>query len=270
MTAFSIEMKHKNKLAIITGAAGGIGIAFANHLAARKYNLLLTDIHSRTLKKIQHDLQAQHKIRVQITALDLSNQKQTAAFSKKIKRISSIDMLVNCAGYGEGKLFHKERISDSLKMIHVHVISPVMLTHAVLKGMIKRKKGVIISVASMAAFLPAPGSSIYAGTKSFLNTFMESLHMEVEKHGIKIQSLCPGLTHTKFHSTLSEKGRNKKSFIHVPWMEAGEVVEYSLQCIDNNEVVCVPGFFNKSLKKLVPVVPRESFYKIAGNISRSA
>lgn len=259
-------MRQKNKSAIITGATGGIGISFARHLAAREYNLLLTDINENKLKTIQNELQLQYKIKIRIAPLDLTDQKKVSAFAKKIKRIASVEILVNCAGYGEGKLFHKERIEDALKMIQVHIVSPVVIMHAVLQGMIKRKSGSVISVASMAAFIPAPGSSIYAGTKSFLNTFMESIHMEVENYGIKIQSLCPGLTHTKFHTALTKKGGRKKSFIHIPWMEADEVVDYSLHCIDNDEVVCVPGFFNKSLKKLIPVLPRESFYRLTEKI----
>ena len=153
-------------------------------------------------------------------------------------------------------------------MIQVHISATIQLVHAVLPGMVKRKQGKIITVSSMSAFLPAPGNSIYAATKAFLNTFMESIHMEVHKYGLQVQSLCPGLTRTGFHKRLKKEGKRSRISKIVPWMEADEVVDQSLKCLEDGKVICIPGCFNKAVKKVIPALPRKSFYSLSEKIAQ--
>jgi short-subunit dehydrogenase len=174
---------------------------------------------------------------------------------------------VNCAGFGGGERFCDEKLEHQLKMIQVHIAATVQLVHAVLPGMVKRKKGNIITVSSLSAFIPSPGSSIYAATKSFLNSFMESIHMEVSKYGVKVQSLCPGLTHTEFHTRLKKEGKRSGLNRAIPFMEPDDVIEYSLKCLKKGKVVCIPGCFNKTIKKAIPIVPRKSFYALSKKVA---
>ena len=248
---------------IITGATGGIGSAFANHLAAQGYNLLLMCKYQHLLDLQAQKLQEKFSIKIDTIAGDLADKDKVDCIVKEIKQLEHIDYLINCAGYSENKQFSEENIDAVLQMIEVHVCSTVKFVHAVLPGMMKRKRGTIITVSSLAAFLPAPGSSIYSATKSFLNSFMESIHMEVHEYGIKVQSLCPGLTHTNFHA-------RSQSNIDTPcidlWMEADEVVRHSFHDLEDGNVISVPGFVNKSVKNTVPVLPRKFYYKLAEKI----
>lgn len=258
---------NKKEYALITGATGGMGRTFAAHLAAKKHNLILTDVSETDLIKISEELKKKYDVEVKTEAIDLTDNKQLSDFTKQIIKQDDIDMLVNCAGFGEGEMFYKEKIERQLRMIQVHITATVQLVHSVLPGMIKHRRGNIITVSSMAAFMPAPGSSIYAGTKSFLNTFMETIHMEVHKYGIRVQSLCPGLTRTGFHDKLEKEGKRSKISKAAPWMDVDKVVRLSFKCLERGKVVCVPGCINKVMKKAVPIIPRKSFYTLSEKIS---
>jgi hypothetical protein len=93
---------------------------------------------------------------------------------------------------------------------------------------------------------------------------MESLHMEVFEYGIKVQSLCPGLTRTEFHA-------GKQGPVDAPcidlWMEAKDVVRHSIGDLEKGNVISIPGYANRSVKRTVPVLPREIYYKIAEKIA---
>lgn len=260
-------MTSKRKLAVITGAIGGIGSAFARQLAARKYDLLLTDVDSISLHKISQELKIKHNIDVAAEAVDLSNENQLRSLTARLMQLENIEILVNCAGFGEGEMFYKEKLERQLKMIQVHITATVHLTHAILPKMVKNKSGKIITVSSISAFIPSPGSSIYAATKSFLNSFMESIHMEVSQYGIQVQSLCPGITRTGFHSKLEKEGKRSSLNKPVPKMETDEVVRLSLKCLSKGKVICVPGCFNKAIKKTIPLLPRKSFYSLSKQIA---
>ena len=254
------------KTAVITGATGGMGSEFAKQLAAKKYNLVLTDINQIKLGALAEKITGESKVSVETIQSNLSDKESITALCANLAERKNVDLLVNAAGYGEKTFFNNESADASLDMISVHVLATVQLVHAVLPAMLKRRKGAIIAVSSLASFIPAPGSSIYSATKSFLNSFMESLHMEVHHKGIQIQSLCPGLTHTGFHTAKDIARFEGIKGLNL-WMEANEVVETSLNHLGDGYVVCIPGFINKVIRKTIPNVPRKSYYRLAEKLS---
>lgn len=254
------------KTAVITGATGGMGSEFARQLVAKNYNLVLVDMNREKLDKLTNALPIGHNTSIETIMANLADHRSIANLSANLAERKRIDLLVNAAGYGEKTLFKDERIEASLDMISVHVLATVQLTHAVLPAMIRRKSGGIIAVSSLASFIPAPGSSIYSGTKSFINAFLESLHMEVHHKGLRVQSLCPGLTHTGFHTAQDIARFESIKGIDL-WMEADEVIRISLEHLDTEQVICIPGCVNKTIKNTVPVLPRKTFYKLVEKLS---
>lgn len=248
------------KTAVITGATGGMGSEFARQLAEKDYNLVLIDMSPEKLHALTNTLSAKQNITIEAIIANLADNSSIVNLAANLAGRKRIDLLVNAAGYGEKTLFKDERIEASLDMISVHVLATVQLIHAVLPAMLKRRKGGIIAVSSLASFIPAPGSTIYSATKSFINAFLESLHMEVHHKGLRVQSLCPGLTHTGFHTAQDIARFEKIKGIDL-WMEAEEVIRISLEQLDTEQVICIPGFINKTLKNAVPVLPRKAFYK---------
>jgi len=255
-------MTQDKKVAFITGVTGGIGRSFACHLAAQGYQLIISAYEQDLLEQTAEELRKQYHTEVTTILANLAVAEDIYKLADRLAGLEQVDMLVNCAGFGEKSLFYEEDISDVRKMISVHVSATVELVHAVLPLMIRQRNGSIITVSSLAAFIPAPGSSIYASTKAFLNAFMESIHMEVEEFGIKVQSLCPGLTNTGFHDgTEVERSIDIKGIDL--WMDADEVVMSSLEGLRKKEVICVPGCINQAIKNLSPAIPRRLYYALA-------
>ena len=264
-----MDMQLNTRLAVITGATGGLGKAYAQQLAAMGYDLLLSARQESRLAQLADELTLKYKVQVGYVAADLA---QTEGINKLIGRISmlqTVDMLVSNAGYGERAMFEDEAIDDVLNMISVHIHATVQLVHSVLPIMKKQNYGDIIAVSSLSAFVPAPGSSIYASTKTFLNTFMESLQMEVRKYGIRTQSLCPGLTHTQFHAG-SVEGSNMQLPGLDLWMDADEVVSKSLYHLGGGDVVYVPGFKNRFIRWFISKIPRSSYFALAERMAKKA
>ncbi|MCB0698456.1 MAG: SDR family oxidoreductase [Chitinophagales bacterium] len=258
-------MGNKNKLAIITGATGGFGYSYAKHYASSGYDLLLTARDTPKLNAISTELREKYNVAIETVSADLSLKKDIDMLANRFVSLERIDALINSAGYSERSLFLNEDMEQVESMLNVHIQSTITLVHAVLPVMIKQRGGTIITVSSLAAFAPAPGSSIYASSKALLNSFMQSVYMEVQQYNIKVQSLCPGLTHTGFHKGAGIESVSKGKRL---WMEADEVVRASFRALKKGKVIYVPGSMNKVIRMLTQFSPRRWYYFFAGRIAR--
>ena len=128
--------------------------------------------------------------------------------------------------------------------------------------MIRQGRGSIINVSSMGALLPIKRDAVYCGTKSFLNTFSESLYMEVRDKGIKVQALCPGFTRTDFHSKLNMNTGEREQMEKFKQLSPDEVAAYSLKSLKKNSVICIPGSRKRRTAKLISLLPRTLYYDI--------
>jgi short-subunit dehydrogenase len=113
-----------------------------------------------------------------------------------------LEFLVNNAGFGIQGLYFESHLEAQDKMHRLHIIAIEQLTHAALRGMVERRKGNIINVSSVAGFLATPYNTSYCATKAWINTFTEGIYLELKAtHSpVRIQSLCPGFTHSEFHT----------------------------------------------------------------------
>ncbi len=236
------------KRALITGASAGLGVEFARRLAAAGTDLVLTARRLDRLEELARELRARHGVKVEVVQADLSKDDGLARLERALTSDPALDLLVNNAGYGGKAGFVKAETADHLSMVRVHVDATVRLTKAALPGMIDRGRGAIINVASVAGFSPFSGA-MYSGTKAFLVMFSENLQGELRGKGlpIRVQALCPGMTHTEFHTVADiDKAIVPKPF----WMTAENVVRLSLRRLGRG-VVCVPGWHNKAIAFLM-------------------
>src|SRR4029453_1682106 len=128
-------------------------------------------------------------------------------------------------------------------MVELHIIPSGRLMRAALPGMIARRHGGIINVSSNAAFYPIPRNANYSATKAYLNVFTQAVHHELRGTGVRVQALCPGFTHTELQKTLTDDERRRiPEFL---WMMADDVVEASLDGLERDEVLSIPGMKNK-------------------------
>jgi len=113
-----------------------------------------------------------------------------------------VDVLVNDAGIGGHGRFAVERdLAADLAMIQLNVTSLVHLTGLLLPGMVERRRGGILNVASIAGYLPGPGQAVYNATKAFVKSFSQALTEETRGTGVRVTALCPGPVDTEFATT---------------------------------------------------------------------
>jgi short-subunit dehydrogenase len=172
-----------------------------------------------------------------------------------------VELLVNNAGFGlTGKFAALDR-SRQRAMIDLNVGALTELTHAVLPGMIERKSGAILNVASTAAFQPGPGMAVYFATKAYVLSFTEALHEEFRGRGIRVTALCPGPTATEFGSVAGLSDRFAK---YSP--PAADVVAAGLAALDKGKAIAIPGLTNKATAQSHRFFPRDWVRRIAGSL----
>ena len=231
--------------ALITGASSGIGAAFARQLARPGCRLILTARRKDRLQRLAAELERMGA-QVETLTADLGTESGIQAVEQKIRDEPGLDLLINNAGFGLHGPFAGVPEEQHAEMLRVHAEAPFRLTHAALQGMLARKKGAIINVSSAGAYRRSGRSVMYSATKSFLSMFSQSLHKGLRGTGVRIQALCPGYTHTEFHtareSMLKMKTENIPGFM---WMNASRVTAISLKALDRNQRLVVPGLIYK-------------------------
>lgn len=234
------SLERTRPLAVITGASAGIGKEFARQLAERGFDLLLVARDHERLKTLGAELAAAHGIEAEAWPADLSRDDMMRTLAERIARDERVLLLVNNAGFGtKGKLATRP-VAEQATMLELHVMAPMLLTRAVLPGMINRREGRIINVASVASFTASPGNVNYCATKAYERVFMEGLAMELQGTGVQVQALCPGFTHTEFHDRMQiDKSKGIPAWM---WLNADRVVRESLDaCFRDGPTVVIPG-----------------------------
>jgi len=236
-------------IALITGASSGIGAEFARQLANQNFDLILIARREEKLNELTRELKQKYEVNTEIIIADLSVISETERVVSRIEELDNLDILVNNAGFGINNSFFQIPHQFHVNMINVHFTGPVLLSHAAIPGMQKRKRGVIIFTASTAAINKSTMSVMYTSTKTAVTVFVELLRNRVKEKEIYIQALCPGFTYTEFHDTESMKGFQRDWFPKESWMDAKEVVSLSLKAIKTREVIFIPGEMNRKFSK---------------------
>lgn len=247
------------KVALVTGASAGLGVEFARQLSKRGYSLVLAARRKERLEELAKELGNARAV-----AIDLSKANAAAKLIADIEASGeTIDLLVNNAGFGLIGRFAELDAKRLQQMIDLNVGTLTDLCRAVAPGMIQRKSGGIINVASSAAFQPGPKMAVYFATKAFVLSLSEALHEELKPYGVKVSCLCPGPTRTEFGGIAGFGGN---SLFERVAMNAAEVVETGLKGLDANRAVVVAGWMNKVTATSTRFAPRSVVRKIAGAI----
>ena len=239
----------KPRLALITGPTSGIGAAFANLLAAEGVNLILVARNNLRLKQVSDELSSKHNIRCETIQADLSTPEGIKRVIARLSR-QDVDTLINNAGFGLNRDFHKATLEDQLALTTTLVVAPMQLTHAALHGMKQLGCGWIINVSSVAAYMTG---GTYCAAKAWLNTFSESLSEEVEDLNIKVHSVCPGFTRTEFHMRCNQDVSGVPNFM---WLDANKVASLAWRHVLRGKPLTVPSMQYKLLVALHRYAPR--------------
>jgi hypothetical protein len=222
---------------MVTGASSGIGEVFARKLANRGFRLILVARREDRLRELADELGPGNEV----IAADLSVAGDVARVEKAIVDCPRLELLVNNAGFGTRGRFWSSDLERQEEMHRVHVMATLRLTHAALRTMVPRKKGSVISVSSVAAFVTGPEAVSYCATKSWINAFTEGLDLELRsiRSPVQVQALCPGFTLTEFHDVVKVSRNSIPEWL---WLKADDVVECSLRSLDSRQWLVVPSW----------------------------
>lgn len=232
-------------LAVVTGGAGGIGLAISKQLYARGYHLVLIDKNQTSLKKLRDKLEATTYV------ADLTNENSLRRISSIISENENIELLVNNAGIGFRKEFTKELIARHSEVLMLNCLAPLYLTHAFLsKSRNYQRK--IINIVSSAAFQPLPYMSVYSATKAFMLNWSLSLSGESRdsNQSFGVLTVCPSGANTNFQSSAGVKtGKNEKL------LSPEKVASLVCEAHDKNLQFVIIGLSGKLMSLFSRIIP---------------
>jgi short-subunit dehydrogenase len=243
------------KTALITGASLGIGKVFAEKLAGLGYALILVSRQEALLVALADELKERYGVTIFVVALDLAAPGQAKCLYEHIQALNlEVDTLILNAGVGYAKSFALSPLERIEQVLYLNIVSLTELTHFFLPSMKEKKSGLIIPVASVAAYLPGPGLATYYASKSYVLSFSRALHEELRSHGIQVSVVCPGPTKTNFfqNADMDKRLIERRSFA---FMTAEAVVEKSWQAIQKGKTIVIPGWKNKLFVFLIRYTP---------------
>ena len=245
---------HPWRHALVTGASGGIGEAFARVLAAGGTDLVLVARRTELLESLAETIRSAHGVTVEVMAADLTVEEDVARVAARlVEPERPIDTLINNAGVGVNGRFSDIDLESHRRVIALNVEGVVALTHAALPLMTRRGRGWVINVSSLGGLAPGPMFAVYSATKAFINSLSDSLHEEVRRDGVVVTAICPGATATDFGTNAGSTADNLPSIL-IQSPEA--VARQSLAAAARGRSVKVTGVLNQISAGVTKVMPR--------------
>ncbi|HET9335477.1 MAG TPA: SDR family oxidoreductase [Sphingomicrobium sp.] len=236
-------------VALVTGASAGLGADFARQLSAKGKRLVLVARRKDRLDALCAELGNARAIELDLSAAGATDR----LMADLAGHDEHVELLINNAGFGLTGRFAELDGNRQRQMIDLNCGALVELAQAVISGMIERKSGAILNVASTAAFQPGPGMAVYFATKAFVLSFSEALHEEVKRHGVRVSALCPGPTATEFGEVAGFRASSPSSKLAAA---PAPVVAAGLSGLERNRAVVVPGLMNKATAQAHRFFPR--------------
>jgi short-subunit dehydrogenase len=227
--------------ALVTGASAGIGRALARALANRGHQLVLVSRDSARLEALAAALPCPRGASHQVLAADLATVSGCRAVERKLQdERHPVDLLVNNAGVTPPKPFPDNPVETEEAVLDLNVRAVLRLTHAALPGMVARRSGGVLNVASVAALGPGWLASTYPPSKSWILAFTESVgrSRHIRQAGVRMTAVLPGYTRTEFHSRAQISTENFPPWM---WLSADRVAETALRDLARGRTVSIPS-----------------------------
>ncbi|WP_328351063.1 3-oxoacyl-ACP reductase FabG [Streptomyces sp. NBC_00445] len=198
-------MSERDKVALVTGAGRGIGEAIADRLAAGGCSIAVCDLDTEAAAKVATGLTERYGVRAAGVGADISDSASVrAAVERVTAELGPVDILVNNAAVDVIARFTDSREADWDRIIAVNLRGTITMTRAVLDPMIERGGGRVIHIASDAGRVGSSGEAVYSATKGGVIAFGKTLAREIARHGITVNSVCPGPTDTALLGQVAE------------------------------------------------------------------
>lgn len=237
--------------ALITGASGGIGEAFARRLAELGKNLILVARSEGKLKGLAEELASEYGVRTHVVVADLARPDSAFALHAETERLGLVvDLLVNNAGYAKAGEFSQLAFEVQADMVRLNVNTLMELTRLYLPAMRQRKRGGVINLGSTASFQPVPYMAVYGASKAFVLSFSEAVAEEVAADGVTVMALCPGATATGFWETAGMWEGQRDSMVR-----PDKLVAEALDAFEQRRHFFVHGGLNKLAAIIARLTP---------------
>lgn len=244
--------------ALITGASAGIGAEFARQLTDYQGLILVARRRDR-LEALAEELRLTgYQGTVMVKLCDLRSYEARQALVESVKELP-IALLVNNAGFGFVGEFLSDTSQNLVDMVATNCQAPLHLTREILPGMLERRAGAVLNVASIAAFPSLPFMATYGATKALLVNWSVALREELRGRGVKVLALCPGPTESEFHLVAGVK----EKIAVVPAAPTPDVVARALDALDADKAVYITGMANQTLSEATRLLPRAWIARIA-------
>lgn len=247
-------MNSRIKYALVTGASSGIGWHISSELARRGYSIVAVSNQAKQLSELKVYLEAAFIVNVVTIDMDLIKQDSAYLIYNYCNDNNlEIEVLVNDAGiffFGEIAKTDFDRISA---MMALHIMTPVNLCRLFGTQMASKRKGFILNVSSITAVMPYPGISPYGPTKTFIRHFTRAFRTEMKLDNVSVTCLMPGATDTSLYDSA---GINTRLLKALGIMKSPEkVASAGVRALLTGRALCIPGFFNKIIVFLIPLIP---------------
>jgi len=249
-----------SKTALITGASGGIGYELALLLARDGFDCILVARSRDKLDELAARLESEFRVKTLVVARDLSKSTAVDEIYEEVSAASmSIDVLVNNAGFPVYGRFVDTDWQTELDMLQVNVVALTALTKLFVRGMVERRNGRILNLASTAAFVPGPLMAVYYASKAYVLSFSQALANELQGTGVTVTALAPGPTRTGFQKRgVMEDSRLVRGQI----ADAKSVAAAGYRGMMRGKTIVIPGFSNKLIPWVARVSPRGAVTRV--------
>ncbi len=243
----------QGKNAVITGASSGIGAAIARDLASRGCNVILAARREEKLLELKKEIEGTYQVSARVMRVDLTQPDAVDSLYQQTEGSGTqVDILVNNAGLAIFGYYPEVTWERERELYELNVIALTRLTRLFLTGMLARKSGCIMLVASIMGMMPVPSFSIYAGTKAFVVNYGKSLNYELRNTGVHVTVVSPGTTDSEF---FERAGQPVSYAENLTMMKSSAVARVAVNAMLNRRPIAVIGFaswFAVVLTKFLP------------------
>jgi 2-hydroxycyclohexanecarboxyl-CoA dehydrogenase len=197
-----------NRVAFVTGGAGGIGSEICRRLAAAGHRVAVADLGGSRSAAVAKEIEG-HPVELDVT--DPASIARAARDAASV--LGPIDVCVNCAGWDEPMPFLQTDDAFLRKVLEINIAGPMRVCRALLPGMVERKWGRVINIASDAGRVGSSNEAIYSGAKGGLIAFTKTVAREMARHGITANAVCPGPTATPLLDAFTGGGESGRKVI---------------------------------------------------------
>jgi uncharacterized protein len=239
---------------VVTGASSGIGEEIAREFARCGYRLVLVARRVDRLRELAEDLNGM----AHVLGADLSNREERATLPDQVAALGVVaEVLINNAGLATLGSVADSNPQAELNLVEVDVAAVVDLCSRFVPGMVKRGRGAVLNVASVAAFGPVPGQASYGAAKAFVLSYTQAMRQELRGTGVTAATLCPGPVYTGFLESYGiADEESEKTLPKFLWEKPDAVAKAAVDGLRSGKGVIIPGVSNRIASVINHHLPR--------------